>query len=92
MTTTKSISVAEFRRGVDHLFRIINSDYHGCVGAGEMENWVRTATRFIAETEALTCSRAKPYDLEQQRTVIERAKQRLVDAASRIERYKSEAA
>jgi len=33
------VKVATFRNAVDHLFRVVNVDYHACVGAAELRNW-----------------------------------------------------
>jgi len=39
------VKVATFRNAVDHLFRVVNVDYHACVGAAELRNWQGIAGR-----------------------------------------------
>jgi len=78
------VKVATFRNSIDHLSRVVNVDYHACVGAAEMRNWQGTARRVLAEVESLECKRANPGDREQQRRSIEAARERMSQAAQRI--------
>ena len=78
------VKVATFRDSIDHLFRVVNVDYHACVGAGELRNWQGTARRVLAEVEGLECKRANPGDREQQRRSIEAVRERLAHSQERI--------
>ena len=78
------VKVATFRNAVDHLFRVVNVDYHACVGAAELRNWQGIAGRVLAEVDTLECKRANQDDREQQRRSIEAARERMSQAAQRI--------
>ena len=79
----KTVPVAEFRRGYDQLWRLANSDYCACVNLNEREGWLAIAERIMPEVAAMTCKRASSYDLEQQRSSVERMNERM--AAVRVE-------
>jgi hypothetical protein len=36
------VKVATFRDSIDRLFRVVNVDYHACVGAAELAQWERS--------------------------------------------------
>nr|BCU00947.1 hypothetical protein [uncultured bacterium] len=78
------VKVATFRNSIDHLFRVVNVDYHACVGAAELRNWQGIAGRVLAEVEGLECKRANQDDREQQRRSIEAARERLARGQERI--------
>lgn len=78
------VKVAAFRNAVDHLFRVVNVDYHACVRADELRNWQSIASRVLAEVDALECKRARQDDLDEQRRSIEAARERMNQAAQRI--------
>ncbi|MFN3050915.1 hypothetical protein ACNIZQ_31710, partial [Pseudomonas alloputida] len=63
MSSTKTVPVADYRRAFDRLFRKVN-DYHACCSADEVTNWKEVAQRVLAEVSNISCSRAKPDDLE----------------------------
>lgn len=81
MTTVK---VSTFRDSTDRLFRVINVDYHACVGLGELRSWVGIAERFLAEVSNLECKRANEYDRSQHDRSIAAARERLTVARNRI--------
>jgi hypothetical protein len=81
MTTVK---VSTFRDSTDRLFRVINVDYHACVGLGELRSWVGIAERFLAEVSNLECKRANEYDRSQHDRSIEAARERLRVARKHI--------
>jgi hypothetical protein len=81
MTTVK---VSTFRDSTDRLFRVINVDYHACVGLGELRSWVGIAERFLVEVSNLECKRANEYDRSQHDRSIEAARERLTVARKRI--------
>lgn len=85
----KTVKVAEFRNAVDHLFRVVNQDYHACVGAGEVKNWVRIAQRVREEVQNIECKRASDYDKEQHQKALQAADDTLTKSVSRIERYEA---
>jgi hypothetical protein len=86
MTTVK---VSTFRDSTDRLFRVVNVDYHACVGLGELRNWVGIAERFLAEVSNLECKRANEYDRSQHDRSIEVARERLTVARNRIAELQS---
>jgi hypothetical protein len=88
MTTVK---VADFRNSTDHLFRVVNVDYHACVGLRELRGWIIIAERVLAEVESLECNRASEYDHEQHGRSIEAARERLTTANERIAAMESTA-
>lgn len=90
MANTQTVKVAVFRQAYDHLFRIANVDYHACVGAGEVENWKRSAARMLSEYELYHCGRAQAYDLEQFAKAVEAVRVCLVSADDRIKKYAAE--
>ena len=53
------VKVATFRNAVDHLFRVVNVDYHACVGAAELRNWQGIAGRVLAEVEGVVSENGK---------------------------------
>jgi|AutmiccommunBRH5_1029478.scaffolds.fasta_scaffold63363_1 hypothetical protein len=81
MTTVK---VSTFRDSTDRLFRVINVDYHACVGLGELRSWLGIAERFLAEVSNLECKRANEYDRSQHDRSIEAARERLTVARERV--------
>jgi hypothetical protein len=86
MTTVK---VSTFRDSTDRLFRVINVDYHACVGLGELRSWVGIAERFLAEVSSLECKRANEYDRSQHFRSMEAARERLRVARKRIAELQS---
>ena len=83
------VKVSSYRDSIDHLFRVVNVDYHACVNAGELRNWVSIAERLLAEVSGLECKRANEYDRDQHRQSLEAASARLAQAQERIERVES---
>ena len=81
---SNTVKVAIFRNETDRLSRLVNCDYHACVGAGEVKNWKRITSRVLAEVEAIACNRATAYDLERFDRAIADAKSRLIQADERI--------
>ena len=78
------VRVREFRDCCDHLFRLVNADYHSCVGQRELGFWVERVERVIEDVEQMTCKRAKEGDLEQYRGCLEAAKKQLLQARDRL--------
>ena len=78
------VKVADFRNAVDHLFRVVNVDYHACVGAAELRTWQGIAGRVLAEVEALECQRATAEDRDQQRRSVQAARERMGQAAAKL--------
>jgi phage terminase Nu1 subunit (DNA packaging protein) len=86
MTTVK---VSDFRNSIDHLFRVVNVDYHACVSLGELRGWMVIAERVLAEVSALVCKRANEYDRSQHFRSMEVARERLRLARKRIAELQS---
>ncbi|EPI0765612.1 hypothetical protein ACSYOM_004416 [Vibrio alginolyticus] len=75
-----NVTVKEFRNSVDHLFRMVNVDYHSCVGHQEVGYWIERTERVLATVRVLECKRAKPVDREEHAKSLESAERRLVQA------------
>ncbi len=90
MSSTKTVHVADYRRAFDRLFRKVN-DYHACCSADEVTNWKEVAQRVLAEVSNISCSRAKPDDLENMAKAIGKIQGYLAAADARIEAYIREA-
>lgn len=72
--TPRTVPVAEFRDQIDHLFDVVNRDYHACGRrADELERWARTARAVGAELCAMTCQRATQRDWDRRERAIERS-------------------
>lgn len=87
MSSNKTIPVAEFRRSYERLLRKIN-DYHACCSANEVTSWKEVTDRVLTEVSNITCSRAKPEDLEAMARAIAQVRDYLDRADARIEAYK----
>lgn len=86
---TKTVKVAEYRNETDHLFRLVNVDYHACVSAREVERWKETTSRVLIHVQGLQCARANDYDREQLAKAVTAAKAQLVAADARIVQLQS---
>ena len=63
--------IADFRNSILHLERIYHTDRHAGANDKEKLYWSTIAYRFLAETQAITCARAKPDDLARQSRIID---------------------
>jgi len=86
------VNVAAFRQAYDHLWRIINSDYHACRGVGELTSWEQIAQGVLEEVQSLQCARANDYDLDQQKKAIEAATKRLQQCQEMVATLKAQEA
>jgi len=57
-----NVPVSEFRNSIDHLYRLINVDYHSCINTQELCYWVKRVERLIETVKVLECKRAKLED------------------------------
>lgn len=89
---TKTVKVAEYRNETDHLFRLVNVDYHACVSAREVERWKETTSRVLNHVQGLQCARASDYDREQLAKAVTAANAQLVAADARIVQLQSKPA
>ena len=64
------VKVATFRNAVDHLFRVVNVDYHACVGASELRNWQGIAGRVAPRLERRKRGLVLAVDLGRKRIVL----------------------
>ncbi|MEZ1440129.1 hypothetical protein QVM41_28130 [Pseudomonas shirazica] len=87
MSSNKTVPVAEYRRAYDRLHRKVN-DYHACCSAGEVSHWKEMTQRVLTEVSNISCSRAKPDDLENMVKARARVEGYLAAADERIEAYK----
>lgn len=74
------VKVADFRDEIDHVFRIVNVDFHACVGADEKARWVEIARRFTTKLRGMTCKRATAYDWRQREMALDQAATRITKA------------
>jgi len=88
--TMNSVNVAAFRQSYNHLFTLANVAYHACVGESEIRNWKIVASRILNEVKLNSCSRAKPYDLEQYSSAIACLETTLIKADERLERLNAD--
>ena len=86
------VKVAEYRSATDRLFRIVNVDYHACVGVIEVQNWQEIAQRVLTEVEPLECKRATAYDHEQFSSAVQSARAQILRSQTRLEELRSGAA
>ncbi|QOR45274.1 hypothetical protein [Trueperella pecoris] len=82
--TPRIVNVAEFRQETDRLFRVANVDYHACVNAQEVRNWLVVAGRALEECAALQTKRAKAYDLDQFKDAVRALECRVSQSGERI--------
>ncbi len=59
---TTLLNVADFRFEIDHLFDVVNRDYHACVGLKEYRYFHETLKRVFDRVALVTCKRAKVED------------------------------
>ncbi len=59
---TTFLNVADFRDEIDHLFRVVNCDYHSCVGLNEYKYFHEILKRVFDQVALVACKRAKPRD------------------------------
>lgn len=83
------VKVNEFRRAIDHLYRLANQDFHGCIGPKEKANWKESASRLLQEYQEYACPRAKESDLASFDMARAQLSARIETAASYIEHHKS---
>jgi hypothetical protein len=83
------VRVNEFRRAIDHLYRLANQDFHGCIGPQEIANWKDSASRLLKEYQQYTCPRAKESDVASFDMSRAQLSARIETAASYIEHHKS---
>ncbi|HCH1696720.1 hypothetical protein [Vibrio diabolicus] len=79
-----NVTVSEFRNSVDHLFKMVNVDYHACVGHKELDYWVERTEKVLNTVKMLECKRAKPVDREQHAKSLVAAENRLIQARDKI--------
>jgi hypothetical protein len=84
-----TVKVADFRNKIDHLFRVLNADFHACVNATELGNWERIAKRVYNELAHIECKRANDYDKEQRLKAMEAFEDQMLKSAARIQRYEN---
>lgn len=87
MSSNKTVPVAEYRRAYDRLHRKVN-DYHACCSANEVSHWKEMTQRVLTEVSNISCSRAKPDDVENMAKARARVEGYLAAADERIEAYK----
>lgn len=80
----QTVKVADYRSATDHLFRVVNVDYHACVNAAELRTWQTIARRVLGEVEQMTCKRANDYDQERHRNSLEAARLKLIHTQNQI--------
>lgn len=71
------MKVGEYRNLVSHMERIVNVDYHACVGTKERAQWVEIAKRFGLELIVANCPRANQELRERAERIIDRSSDRL---------------
>ena len=79
------MKVAEYRNIISHLERVVNCDFHSCVGDEEKARWVEIAKRVGTELINAQCPRAKADDRERAERIIDRSATRILS----ITGYKS---
>jgi hypothetical protein len=84
------VKVAAYRNSISYLFRIINVDYHACVGVFELRNWKDIAERVLAEVESLECKRASQDDRDQHQRCVVAARDRIKNSLERIKLLEAE--
>lgn len=52
---TLRVSLDEYRQATDHLWRIVNVDYHACVNGIERAEWCDRASRVMARLRSISC-------------------------------------
>ncbi len=67
------LCVADFRNEIDHLFRVVNVDYHACVGLNEYKYFHSLLTRVFDQVALVACKRAKPRDATRFESAIQSA-------------------
>ncbi len=78
------VPVAVYRDSVDHLFRIINTDYHACCSNQERKVWLERAKCSLSKVKSLHCKRAKERDHSQRSLSIEQAEKRIELCSRRL--------
>lgn len=68
-----TVKVAEFRRAIEHLERLVRCDWHACVGADERERCIATMKRVGAELILMVCKRATVDDMNRRERAIDRS-------------------
>lgn len=79
-----NVPVSEFRDSIDHLYRLVNVDYHACVGVQELRYWAERTERVLSQVSELSCKRAKPDDIANHTKSLEAAHRRLEQVGSKI--------
>lgn len=82
------VKVGEFRAAYDALFRLVNVDFHACVGESELVNFRERLARRHREVASLECKRANEYDREQLSQSLQAAENCYPKVLSRIEQSK----
>lgn len=85
------VRVTEFRSNVDHLFRVVNVDYHACVNVSELRVWRGHAERLLATVSSLECSRATDADQDRRLHSQVQARVRLGQANERLQAFERNA-
>ncbi len=83
------VKVAIFRDSTDHIFRLINVDYHACVGTAELRTWVGITERVLSELSVQECRRANADDLASRQRSLFAARERLARCQDRIAHSKA---
>lgn len=83
VTMKNYVLVAEYRRAYDHLLDQVNSHYHDCVNARELNRWTLIVKDLIKKVENMDCKRANEMDREWHRKSIKAAYLQLEKAKTR---------
>jgi hypothetical protein len=67
------VKVAELRNQIDHLNRIVNVDFHACVGDAEKKRCLRMVQKVGGELIDMTCKRAKQDDIANKERAVDRS-------------------
>lgn len=69
----RSVPVAELRRHIEHLERIVHVDWHSSIGHPEQAACSDRARRVGGELIGMICNRATPDDMARRERAIERS-------------------
>lgn len=68
-----TVKVAEFRGAIEHLERLVRSDWHACVNADERARCIASMKRVGAELICMVCKRATVEDMNRRERAIDRS-------------------
>jgi hypothetical protein len=87
-STKQVVKVGEFRDAYDALFRLVNVDFHACVGESELVSFQERLARRHREVASLECKRASNYDRDQFSRSLQAAENCYPKVLSRVEQSK----